>query len=57
MTPDYDRKKQEIDRLLDEEFRKKMEKGFLRRHLLLILALIPIVFFNMLTLLVILGVI
>ncbi|MBI2173241.1 MAG: hypothetical protein HYT73_03480 [Candidatus Aenigmarchaeota archaeon] len=32
-------------------------KGFFRRHLLLILALIPIVFFNTLTLLAILGVI
>src|SRR3989344_1470304 len=51
-----DERKREIDRLLDEEFRKK-EKGFMRRHILLIMALIPIIFFNMLTLLVIIGVI
>ncbi len=57
MTPDYDRKKQEIDSLLDEEFEKKKEKGFFHRHIILILALIPIVLFNMLTLLAILRVI
>lgn len=54
MPPEYDRK-QEIDSLLDDEFKK--EKGFFRRHLIVILAMIPIVFFNMMTLLVMLGVI